>query len=172
MAYSTIPTNRSFLSNNKFDFVLNRIPNFTFLVQSVNLPGISLGLTEVPTSATTLRIPGTIVNFSSVSLSFIVDEGMQSWYEIYNWITRLGNPTSSAKQLGFSQEPGGDNYITSDASLLIKTNANNPSWRVDFFEMFPTDLSDINFSTTESQEFITSSATFNYTYYTVTNLTN
>lgn len=169
--YSVPPTNRSFLSNNKFDFVLNRIPNFTFLVQSVNLPGISLGFTEIPTQATFVRVPGTIVNFSQVTLSFIIDEGMNSWHEIYSWMTRLGNPETSAKHIGFSDSPGGDNYVTSDATLLVKTNSNNPSWKVEFYDMFPIDLGEINFNTTETQEFVTSTATFTYSHYKLTSLT-
>ena len=166
---STTPSNRSFLSNNKFDFVLDRIPNFTFLVQSVNLPAISLSFNEIPTPATSIRIPGTIVSFSQLSLSFIVDEDMQSWYEIYNWIFSLGNPESNVKRLGFSESPG-NNYETSDASLFIKTNSNNLNWKVNFNEVFPVDLSEIQFSTTETQEFVTASATFNYTYYTLENI--
>jgi len=93
---------------------------------------------------------------------------MQSWYEIYNWIFQLGNPKSSNKLGTLTQKPGLTNSITSDATLFIKTNANNPTWKVTFDEVYPTDLGGIDFTTTDSQEFVTSSATFNYTYYELT----
>lgn len=167
---STTPLNRSFLSNNKFEFILNRIPNFTFLVQSVNLPSIALAFSEINTPATAIRIPGNIISFSQMTLSFMIDEDMQSWYEIYNWIFQLGNPQSNVKLGNLTQIPGRINSTTSDATLFIKTNSNNPNWKVEFKDLFPVDLSELNFSTTDSQEFLTATATFNYTYYTLTNI--
>ena len=165
MAYSTIPDNKSFLSNNKFDFALDRIPNFTFLVQSANLPGISLSSSNFQTPLANIQLPGTQIVFSQLSLTFIVDEDMQSWYELYDWMFQLGNPEGIDKRGTLTGYPGSPNNIVSDANLIIKTNSNNPNWRVRFHDLFPVDLSEIGFSTTESQEFITSSVTFAYTYY-------
>ena len=163
--YATIPDNRSFLSNNKFDFTLDRIPNFTFLVQSVSLPGMALTSSNFQTPLANIQIPGTQLGFTPLSISFIVDEDMESWYELYNWMFQLGNPESNNKRGTLTGVPGASNHIVSDAKLIIKTNSNNPNWRVRFHDLFPTDLGEINFSTTETQEFITSSATFAYTYY-------
>lgn len=165
---STVPVNKSFLSNNKFDFVLDRIPNFTFVVQSVNLPSLALQSTTVNTPFVQLSIPGNQLSFGQMTLSFIIDENMQSWYEIYDWMFQLGNPTSLDKRGRLLGEPGTNTNITSDGTLFIKTNSNNPNWKVNFVDMYPNDLGDITFSTTESQEFLTSTVTFNYTYYQVT----
>lgn len=169
---TTYPVNKSFLSNNKFDFVLKRIPNLTFFVQSVNLPGIVLQSTSINTPAVSLSIPGNQITFSPISVSFIVDEEMRSWYEIYNWIYQLGNPRDNNKIGTLTGEPGSDTHIYSDATLFIKSNSNNPQWKVDFHEMYPTDLGEIQFSTVDGQEFITSSVTFNYTYYEFTSINN
>jgi Tfp pilus tip-associated adhesin PilY1 len=164
------PINKSFLSNNKFEFSLKRIPNFTFFVQSVNLPGLTLQSTQVNTPFAAVSIPGDIITFGTLTLSFIIDEDMQSWYEIYNWIFQLGNPKSSNKLGTLTQKPGLTNSVTSDATLLIKSNANNPMWKITFNEIYPTDLAGIDFTTTDNQEFVTSSATFNYTYYELTHI--
>lgn len=168
---TTYPVNKSFLSNNKFEFVLNRIPNFTFLVQSVNLPTLSLSPVTIQTPAAPVQIPGNIMTFSQLTLTFMIDEEMQSWYEIYNWMVQLANPESNDKRGDLIGEPGASNHITSDASLIIKTNSNNPNWKVSFVDLFPIDLGEINFSSIESQDFLSSSATFGYTYYTVSELT-
>jgi hypothetical protein len=162
---STTPINKSFLSNNKFDFVLDRIPNFTFFVQSVNLPSLTLQSTTVNTPLVQLSIPGNQLTFGQLTLNFIVDENMQSWYELYDWIIQLGNPVSLNKIGNLNEEPGNNFSITSDGTLFIKTNSNNVLWKVNFIDMYPNDLGDITFSATESQEFLTSTATFNYTYY-------
>jgi hypothetical protein len=167
---STTPINKSFLSNNKFDFVLDRIPNFTFFVQSVNLPSLALQSTTVNTPFAQLSIPGNQLSFGQLTMSFMVDENMQSWYELYNWMFQLGNPTTLNKVGTLNGKPGSNNSTTSDGTLFIKTNSNNPMWKVNFFEMYPNDLGDITFSTAETQEFITSTVTFNYTYYVVSQI--
>jgi hypothetical protein len=163
--YETIPDNKSFLSNNKFDFTLERIPNFTFLVQSASLPNMSLSASNFQTPLVNIQIPGTMLTFAPLTISFIVDENMESWYEIYNWMFQLGNPEELNKIGNLTGVPGALNNIVSDANLIIKTNSNNPNWRVRFHDLFPTDIGEINFSTIDTQEFITSSATFAYTYY-------
>jgi len=162
---STVPTNKSFLSNNKFEFVLGRIPNFTFFVQGVNLPGMSLQSSSINTPFSAVSIPGNQITFGTLSLSFIVDEDMQSWYELYNWIIQLGNPKGYNKVGTLTGQPGSVTSTTSDATLILKSNANNPNFQFNFFDVYPTELGDMSFTTTDNQEFVTSTATFNYGFY-------
>ena len=162
---TTIPVNRSFLSNNKFDFVLKRIPNFTFLVQSVNLPGLVLQSSSINTPFSAVSIPGNQITFGSLSLTFMVDEDMQAWYELYDWIVQLGNPKGYNKIGTLTGKPGSVTSITSDATLFVKTNSNNPNFQFNFINVYPTELGEMSFTTTDNQEFITSTATFNYGYY-------
>jgi len=128
---TTIPANRSFLSNNKFDFVLRRIPNFTYFVQAVNLPSLSLQSTTINTPFSALSVPGNQISFGTLSLTFIVDEDMQSWYELYNWIFKLGNPKGFDKRGGLKDNDELLDSVTSDATLFIKTNANNPNFKIE-----------------------------------------
>ena len=165
MALIITPENRSFLSNNKFEFVLRRIPNFTYLVQSVNLPTLTLGSSSVNTPFVALSIPGTQLSFGTLSLTFMVDEDMQSWYELYDWMWQLGNPESYNKRGRLSDEDDLINSVTSDASLFVKTNSNNPNIKVVFKDVYPVELGELPFNSTGSQEFLTSTVTFAYTYY-------
>ena len=167
---TTTPANKSFLSNNKFDFVLRRIPNFTYFVQAVNLPSISLQSTTINTPFSALSVPGNQINSGTLALTFIVDEDMQSWYELYNWIFKLGNPKGFDKRGGLKDKDELIDSVTSDATLIIKTNANNPNFKIEFYGVYPTDLGDMQFSSVDNQDFITSTATFNYTYYEATNI--
>ena len=167
---TTTPANRSFLSNNKFDFILRRIPNFTYFVQVVNLPSLSLQSTTINTPFSALSVPGNQISFGTLSLTFIVDEDMQSWYELYSWIFKLGNPKGFDKRGGLKDNDKLLDSVTSDATLFIKTNANNPNFKIDFYGAYPTELGDMQFSAVDNQDFITSTATFNYTYYEATNI--
>ena len=80
---TTTPVNRSYLSNNKFDFVLKRIPNFTYLVQGVNLPGLTLQSSSINTPFSAVSIPGNQITFGTLSLTFLVDEDMKNYLGAY-----------------------------------------------------------------------------------------
>jgi hypothetical protein len=165
-----VPFNKSFLSNNKFEFILKRIPNFTFFVQGVNLPSLSLQSSSINTPFSAISVPGNQITFGTLSLTYLVDEDMQSWYELYDWMIQLGNPTGYDKIGTLTGEDGSITHRMSDATLFVKTNANNPNFQFNFIDLYPTELGDMTFSSTDNQEFITSTATFNYGYYTATRI--
>ena len=65
-----------------------------------------------------------------------------------------------------ANNPKNDLQSYSDIYLTILSNLNNPSTRVHFVNAFPTSLSAIEFSTTESaDDIITATATFSYEYF-------
>jgi len=96
---------------------------------------------------------------------------MQSWFELYNWMTNLGNPETLNKLGTLTQVEGKLNSVKSDASLLIKTNSNNDNIEVRFYDLFPVELTGFNLSSAEGQDFPATSATFAYTYMEATKLT-
>lgn len=159
------PTNKSFLSNNKYQFVIERLPNLVFFLQSITLPSISLGTVVTANPMVQLVTPSNLLSFGTLSINYVLDENMQSWFEIYNWMVNLGNPESTNKIGNLTDIPGNKNSITSDASLLVKTNSNNANIKFTFFDIFPTDLGEVTFISTEGQDFLTSTITFSYTHY-------
>jgi len=165
--YNQTPTNKSFLSNNKYEFVIERLPHVTFFVQSIVIPDVNLGGTQVSSPFVTIPLPGDTLVYTELQLTYIMDEDMKSWREIYEWMFNLGNPESRDKIGNLTQIPGKRNSVTSDASLLIKSNANNPRIKFTFYDMFPTSLGGITLSSTEGQEFLTSTISFLYSYYKV-----
>ncbi len=112
-------------------------------------------------------IPGNILNYGELTVTYIMDEDMKAWREIYDWMYNLGNPESKNKIGDLTQTLGRRNSVTSDASLLIKSNANNPRVKFTFKDIFPTTLGGLTLSSTEGQEFITSTISFLYSHYTV-----
>lgn len=165
--YNQTPTNKSFLSNNKYEFVIQRLPHVTFFIQSVVIPDVSLVGTQVPSPYVSVPIPGNILTYGELQVTYIMDEDMQSWREIYDWMYNLGNPESRNKIGDLTQTPGRRNSVTSDASLLVKSNSNNPRVKFTFKDMFPTTLGGVTLSSAEGQEFITSTISFIYSHYTV-----
>jgi len=161
------PSNKSYLSDNKYQFVIERLPNLTYFIQSINLPGVTLLNTTVNNPFVATPIPGNQLVFGQLTAGIIVDENLEGWTEIYDWITQLGNPETRNKIGNLTKTPGKVNSITSDATLFIKTNANNPNILIKFIDLFPVEIGEISFTSTGlSQEFATTSVTFGYSYYT------
>lgn len=160
------PANKSFLSNNKYEFVIDRLPNLVFFLQAVNIPSISLGTVITSTPFVPLPKPGQQLTFEDLTLTYIVDEDMQAWFDIYNWMTNLTNSEFPAKASNLTSEAGKANSRTSDAALLIKTNSNNANIKFKFTDIFPIELTGVQLTSTEGHDFFTSTVTFKYTYYT------
>jgi len=161
----TTITNKSFLSNNKYEFVIGRLPNVVFFLQSINIPTITLGTVVTQTPFIQIPKPSTTLTFEQLTVNYIIDENMESWFEIYNWMMNLGNPETYDKLGNLTREKGRSNSITSDATLLIKTNSNNANIKITFHDIFPTDLNGVELTSREGQDFLTSSVTFAYSYY-------
>jgi hypothetical protein len=158
------PTNKSFLSNNKFEFVIDRLPHVQFLIQTINVPTISLGTVTTQTPFAPLQKPGNILTFEQITVTYIIDEDMKSWFEIYDWLNGLASTEDFPKSV-FKDSPGSHENYTSNGSLIIKTNSNNPNVKLRFYDLFPTDLTGFQLSSTEAHDFIVSTVTFNYTKY-------
>ena len=86
--------NRNFLAPTGFKFQLNRTPKVTYFGNAVNIPAIDLGVAEQPTYLRDIPLPGDKLQFADFSLRFLVDEGLENYMEIQNWMRGLGFPES------------------------------------------------------------------------------
>ena len=161
---TTTPSNLSFLANNKYEFVIDRLPDFEFFVQSINFPTITLIDTVVQSPWVPVHSPGNNLNFEQLQITYAIDEDMKSWFDLYTWMVNLGNPESLDKTGILTRQPGRQNSVTSDATLFIKTNSNNVNLKVTFVDVFPVDLGGFQLSSIEGHDFQTSTVTFSYDY--------
>jgi hypothetical protein len=158
------PDNINFLSPLGFKFTLARAPNLNFFVTDINLPSMSLGYIQVPSPFKVLEFAGDRLDFGDLNVTFRVDEDFQNYFEIYNWMTALGFPEDYAqyKRLQDSK-PGQQEGIYSDGTLTIMNSGMVPNIEVSFQDLFPTSLSDINFTSTDSDvNYVTNTVTFKY----------
>ena len=158
------PTNTNPLQPTGFRFVIERLPNITFFGQGANLPGLTFGSIdyETPMSAT-IPVPGDSVEFEDLSLKFIVGENMADWIEVYSWILAL------ARVKALNLDDVRDQAATvSDATLFILTSSRNVNVKVFFRDLFPTNLTGLDFDATVTDiEPISGEATFKFCYYDV-----
>ena len=158
------PTNTNPLQVTGFRFVIQRLPNVVFFGQGANLPGLTFGsvIQSSPMSAP-IPVPGDSVEFEDLSLKFIVNENIADWLEIYNWILAMAH----IKELSLD-DVGDQTSKVSDATLFILTSSRNVSIKVFFRDLFPTNLSGIDFeSTVTDLDPPVGQASFKFCYYDV-----
>ena len=173
----TQPDNLSYLSPSGFSFIINKLPNVNYFCQGVTLPGISINAVPVATAFTNIPFPGDRVEFQDLLIRFIIDEEMNNYQEIYNWMRGLGFPESHEEyvevQKSDPKNPGPDSGIVSDAELLVLTGGKTPQIKFSFKDAFPLQLSSVNFDTNvEDIQYLQADVTFAYRSYTIENLLN
>lgn len=157
--------NLNLLADNAFHFEILELPYSSYFTQNFEIPGVNMGMAIQPTPLVDIPQPGDKVDFQDLNMTFIVDEKLESYKEIWKWIMHLGYPrnTKEYKNLVTNNSP----YVRkSDIILSTLTNKFNVQEQIHFMDCFPYALSGIQLSN-ENPEIThpTATATFNYTAY-------
>lgn len=171
-AVDNTPTNKNFLSPLNFKFQIKKAPHVNFFIQQVNIPSILLQSPEKGNPFVNIPFPGEHLKFGELKIAFKVDEDLKNYLEIHNWIRALGKPENFEQYKTIQDKPiaSGDG-IYSDISLIVLASSKMANYEIVFVDAYPVTLSDLNFTTVDSDvNYITASATFKYTYYTITNI--
>lgn len=172
MAIINQPTNFNFLSPLGYKFILRRVPHVEYFVQNVSLPDMTSPTADTPSPFVRLKNPGDHIDFGDMSVTFKINENMDNYLEIYNWMVSLGKPVSF-DQYNLNSRFSGDNYqaddlIRSDISVIILTSGKNPNIEFKMRDCFPTGLTSIALNTTDSSiDYIEATATFAVRDYTI-----
>lgn len=140
------PTNVNYLAQTKFTFVLNRAPNVMFFCQKATVPSLSLTVAKQATPFQPVIRPGHKIEYDTYPVTFKVDEDLKNYMEIFNWMNDLGFPEDFS---GYQDITKSGQALVSDSTLLIETGKNNPNIRVNFRDMFPVSLSELDFAITD-----------------------
>lgn len=178
VALDTQPTNSNYLNPLGFRFMVKKLPNVNYFCQTVTLPSVSIESIQSATPLGSLYYPGGKVVYDQLSVSFKVDEDLNNYKEIHNWIIGLGHPKTldQYKNLSISSEVpnkkvGTAASVTSDGSLIILTSHKNANHSIKFIDLFPMMLSEIQFDSTQSNvEYLQATAQFRYLRYEIEKL--
>ena len=176
-AFDNQVSNRNFLSPTGFRFTLNRAPKVAFFGNTANIPSMTLGVANQSTYLKDIDVPGDKILFEDFSLRFLVDENLENYMEIYNWIRGLGFPESleeiyNLQRTGKIDQPLDKVMnIFSDGTLQVLTSHQNPNFKVVFQDLWPYSLSTLQFdATSEDIQYFTADVSFKYTIYNITDL--
>ena len=183
------PTVFDYATGTQWRIAFNRIPKTTWFCTAANIPGISLGEASYPTPMADMFVAGDKLTFETLNITFLVDEELQNYRELWEWIVGMGAPVSHSQwSTGLTKGDGitttfsavgtDDNInsrqkststeknLYSDATLIVYSSKNQPKVEVKFKNMFPTSLSSLEYSQEATDvEYFKASATFRYLYY-------
>ena len=149
------PKNINLLADIQFKFEISDLPNTSFFVQTVNVPGINLTEQDIPRPQHLgfSRFTG-VVEYEPLNITFLIDEYLKNYQSIWNWMMDKDGQNTSAV-------------------LTLLSSHMNPFMEVHFNGVFPIGLSELLFdSTSVEPDYKVANLTMTYKNYTITNLIN
>ena len=127
---STQPSNINQLNIVSFEIAFSRLPTIEYFCQRVNIPAVILGDTFQPMPFMNLPVEGDTLSFEAMNISFILDEDMQNYTEIYSWLTALGFPRDYEQFKTLKPASEASQYLSmfSDVNIILNTNKSNPNY--------------------------------------------
>lgn len=149
------------LKSNNFEFTFGKLKCLSgSSIITFDFPGISIGEMTIPTPILDYPVPGDKLIFSAFTFSFLVDHDLANYKLIMNWMKKDIASLDRERDVVFTKYSD----IFEDATLTILTNNKNPIAHIDFKYCFPLTLDGFSFAT-GSSDTVTSSVTFEYSYY-------
>ena len=181
------PTVLDYASPVQFRFKCSKLPTVEFFCQTANIPGITLGQATVDTPLKSIPFPGDELNYQDLGISFLVDENLNNYKEIHDWLLGLGAPQnhnqfSTLRDTGTDRVPGqttnspnnnavSDGGTYSDATLTILNSKNIAKVEIRFHNIFPTSLGSLSYDVQASDvNYLQASVDFSYMYYEIVQL--
>lgn len=161
---SSQPKDVNFLSPLGFRFILRRSPHINFFCTQINIPSFQIGTADMPTPFKKIPYPGDKPTFGDLRLTFKIDEKLQNYLEIFNWIAKIGFPERFEQFASIKNAPvSSGEGIVSDGTVMVLNSSMDPTTEFRFENMYPDYLSDLDFTTADtSVNYITASATFKF----------
>jgi len=183
------PEKLDYASPTQFKFGIHQLPKVEFFTVSANVPGISAGVVTRATPFKDIPLVGEKLTYENLSITFQIDEYLENYISLHNWMKGIGFPTDRQEFRTFrdvtSNTPASgktppvdlvgkavpDRALYSDAYLMILSNKNNPIVEVNFQNVFPISLSALDFTQAVTDiEYMTATAEFAYQIYEINTL--
>ena len=168
-ALSNQIANRNFLAPVGFKFTLSKFPKVSFFSNTARIPDITLGTAIQSNYLKDIDVPGDKLTYGELNVRFLVDENLENYMAMHNWLTGLGFPESAQDFINKTTDQNGQRDLKeqySDGSLHILNSNYNDIAIVKFKDLFPVYLTSLEFDATESDiNYFTADVTFKYTIY-------
>lgn len=168
--------NRNFLSPIGFKFTLEKYQKVSFFSNACRIPDITLNTAIQSNYFKAIDIPGDQVQYGDFYLRFIVDENLENYMSIHNWITGLGFPQSHEQFKKLITDKNGiedPKLQFSNGNLEILNSNYRTTVNVSFRDLYPVALNSLEFEATDTDvNYFTAEVTFKYTIYNILDKNN
>lgn len=168
-AFRTQIENRNFLSGVGFKFNLAKHPKVDFFSNSAKIPQLTLGLATQPTYLKDIDVPGEKLTYGDFTLRFLVDENMENYMAIYDWLVGLGFPETTQEFKTLTTDSADQRDLKEafcDGTLRILNSNYREVATVKFTDLFPVSLTSLDFDATNTDvQYLTAEVSFKYTIY-------
>jgi len=148
---TTFTTNDAYSSN--YLLTIEKSPHFNFQIIEATLPTVSVGAVVQPNTFNDIPFPSEKMTFDPMIVTFAIDEDLKSYLDIFNWMRSMGTGNAGAANR---------RDLLSDGSLTILSNNSTPLMTFVFVGMFPSVLSEVQFTSVGDNRVLTASVTFYY----------
>jgi hypothetical protein len=180
------PDKLDYASPTQFSFGIHQLPKVQFFSTAATIPAIALSDVLVPTPFKSIPMMGDQLTFDNLSITYIVDEYLENFLSIHEWMTAIGFPKNRTQfsqfrantsntptaRLGSDGEIGevskatSVNALFSDATLTVLSNKNNPIVNVFFRDLYPIAMSALDYNQGATDvEYLTATVDFAYQIY-------
>jgi len=183
------PTKLDYASPTQFKFGIHQLPKVEFFTTTATVPAIALSDVVIPTPFKSIPMQGDQLTFDNLTINFIVDEFLENYLSLHEWMTAIGFPktrkqfsdfktntsntpaavrsgASTSTDIGDVQKPSPNNSLFSDATLTILSNKNNPIVNVLFRDLYPVAMSALEYDQAATDvEYLSASVDFAYQIY-------
>lgn len=154
----------------EFRITVKRLPYCEFFTQQTNIPNISVSPIVQPTRFNPVYQIGDIVTYGNLDLNFIIDEQMNNYTEIFDWMISAAFPQKHEQYQTLEKTTDGR---FSDIIITIMNSKKNSNIEITYVNCFPISLSDVQLNTTDSDVIYPQAvATFQYDSFSIKKLTS
>ena len=163
--------NRNFLAPVGFKFTLAKYPKVAFFSNSARIPELTLGTAIQPSYLKDIDIPGEKLTYGDLTIRFLVDENMENYMAVHNWLKGIGFPETPQQfkdQITDNEGIIDEKLVFSDGSLHILNSNFQDVAIVKFQDLFPVGLTSLEFDATETDiNYFTAEVSMRYTVYNI-----
>ena len=186
------PTVFDYSQSNQFKVYIPIFPLTEWFVVSCNVPRVTMGQGVVPTPLVDYPIVGEKLTYDQFSMTFLVDEKLENYMEIHNWLINMAPPQDQNQFMATTSEyviPTGQNtsfypvgnansqtstgstsdrQLYCDITLFILSSKNNAVATVVMRDAFPVSISSLDYSQQDSDtNYVQCNVSFAYPFYTL-----
>lgn len=150
---ATLTENMNYLQPTGFKIIMDRkfYPNLAFFATSFIHPSTSLTPAIASRARADVRFAGDKLTFGEVQLNIILDEDMNGFTEVFNWMQEIVN----IERVPVSERTDKQRSTECDMSVMVLNNKNNTSKQILYRDAIPTALGDISFDAVGGENYIT-----------------